>query len=154
MMLLTDIQEGHELLLDLLQLGRILLIGILQMLERTPWIDIVAWVDTHLLAVKGCHIGRMGREMYIGHKRCRIAVGLQLGRDILHILGLTNALGSKAYKLATGIDDTLGLSHTALGIIRIYRSHRLDTDRIMSTNADIADTGFSGLSSLIHLSWS
>ena len=83
MMLLTDIQEGHELLLDLLQLGRILLIGILQMLERTPWIDIVAWVDTHLLAVKGCHVGRMGREMYIGHKRCRIAVGLQLGRDTI-----------------------------------------------------------------------
>ena len=84
----------------------------------------------------------MGREVHVGYEWRRIAIGLQLGRDILHVLGLTDALGSKTYQFAAGIDDALGLSHTALGVIRIYRSHRLDADGIRAANANLADTGF------------
>ena len=78
MMLLADIEEGHQLALDLLDFGSILLVGIFQMLERTPGIDIVARVDTYLLTVERCHIGRMSRKVHVGHQRRLIAVGLQL----------------------------------------------------------------------------
>ena len=47
-------------------------------------------------------------------------------------------------------NNTLGLGHTALGIIGIYRSHRLNADGVLTANADTADTGFGRLSSAIH----
>ena len=151
MMLLTDIQEGHQLALDLLQFLGIFLIGVLEMLERATWIHIVTRIDTHLLTIEGCDICRMGREMNIGHERCLITVGLQLSRDVLHVLCLTNTLGGETYEFATSVDDTFGLSHTTFCVICIYRSHRLDADGILSANADTTDTGLCGLSSLVHL---
>ena len=93
----------------------------------------------------------MSREVDIGHEGCRIAVGLQACRDILHVLGLTDALGGEAYEFATCIDDALGLGHTALGIIRIYRSHRLDTDGVGASDADIPDTGLCAKTSFVHI---
>ena len=79
MMLLTDIEEGHKLLLDLLEFGGILFVGIFKVLERAARVHIVARVDAHLLTVKGCDIGRMGREMDVGYEGRLITVGLQLG---------------------------------------------------------------------------
>ena len=78
MMLLADIQEGYQLMLDLLQLGSIFLIGIFQMLEGTTGIDVVTRIDTHLLTVHGRYVGGMGREVHIGHQGGLIAVSLQL----------------------------------------------------------------------------
>ena len=150
--LLTDIEEGHELRLDLLEFGGIFLIGIFEVLERTSGVDIVARIDAYLLAVEGCDIGCMGREVDIGHEGCRIAVGLQACRDVLHVLGLTNALGGEAYEFATSIDDALGLGHTALCVICVYRSHRLDADGVGASDADIPDTGFTANSSCTHIS--
>ena len=77
-MFLADIQEGHQLALDLLQFGSILLVGVFQMLERAAGIDIVARIDAHLLTVERSHIGRMRGEVHVGHQRCRITVSLQL----------------------------------------------------------------------------
>ena len=149
-MLLTDIQERHQLLLDLLQFGCILLVGIFQMLERTTWINVVARIDTHLLTVLGSHIGGMSSKVHIGHQWCIVTIGLKLGRNVLHVLSLAGTLGGKANQLATSVDNTLGLGHTALGIIGIYRSHRLNADGVLTANADTADTGFGRLSSAIH----
>ena len=77
MVLLTNIQEGDELLLYLLQLCGILLIGIFQMLERTTGIHVVAGIDTYLLTILGGHIGHMSRKVNVGHQGCLIAVSLQ-----------------------------------------------------------------------------
>ena len=88
------------------------------------------------------NIGGMSREMHIGHQRRKIAISLQLGRDILHILSLASALGGKTYEFATSIDNALGLSHASLGIIGIHRSHRLNADRIVATYANLSHTGF------------
>ena len=152
MVLLADVQERHQLAFYLLKLGSILLVGIFQMLERTTWVDIVAGIDAHLLAVEGSHIGRMGREMDIGHKGCQITVGLQTGRDMLHVLCLTRSLGGEAHQFATSVDDALGLGHTALRIVGIHRRHRLDTDGIGAANADASDTGLRTNSSYTHTS--
>ena len=65
--LLTDIDEGHELRLYLLQFGSVLLVGVLQMLERAARVDVVAGVDAHLLAVLGSDVGSMCGEMDVGH---------------------------------------------------------------------------------------
>ena len=61
------LDEGHQLALDLLQFGSILLVGIFQVLERAARIDIVARIDAHLLAIEGSDIGGMGREVNVGH---------------------------------------------------------------------------------------
>ena len=152
-MLLTDIEERHKLALDLLQFFSILLIGIFKMLERSARINIVARIDANLLTIQCSHISRMSRKMNIGHQRRIVAVGLQLGRDILHVLRLTGTLGSETHQFATCIDDALGLCHTALGIIRIHSTHRLDADGVRASNADTTDTSLCGESSLIHLNY-
>ena len=127
---------------DFLQLSGVLLVCILQMLECATWVNIVTWVDAHLFAIQCSHIGSMGSKMHIGHQWGIVSISLQLGRDVLHILSLASALSGEAYQLATSVDDALGLSHTPLCIIGIYRTHRLDADRILSTYADTSHAGF------------
>ena len=138
MVLLTDIKERHQFGFNLLQFLGIFGIGIFQVLERATWVDIVAGIDAHLLTILGSDIGGMGGEMDIGHERGGIAIGLQAGRDILHVFRLTGALSGETHQLATGIDDALGLCHTALGIIGIGGSHGLDADGVVATYLYIA----------------
>ena len=157
MMFLADLDEGKKFFLDLLQFFGIFRIGIFQMLERPSGVDVIAGIDAHLLTIEGSDIRCVGREMDIGHQWLRIAVGLELGGDMLHILGLTGALGRETYQFTTGIDDTFGLCHTGDGVVGIGGGHRLDADRIVASNANVAHTGFGGLSSLIThigINWS
>ena len=93
------------------------------MFESTSWVDIVAWIDTHLLTIKGCNVGRMGGKMHISHQRLGVTVSLQLGRDVFHILRLSGALSRETYQFATGIDDTFGLCHTGGGIVGVGGGH-------------------------------
>ena len=151
MVRLADVQKRHELPLNLLQLGGIFLIGIFQVLKGTAWVDIVTGIDAHLLAVKGSDISRMSREMHISHKGRLIAIGLQTGRDVLHVLRLTGTLGGEAHQFAARIDDTFGLRHTTFGIVGIHRCHRLDADGVGTANADITDTRLRTNSSYTHI---
>ena len=64
---LTDVQEGDETVAYLLDFFCILFIRILQLLEGTGSIYIVARVDTYLLSVQGRYLGYFRIEMYIGH---------------------------------------------------------------------------------------
>ena len=67
MVLLTDIDKGHELCLYLLEFGGILLVGIFQVLKRTARVYIVAGIDAYLLAVLCSHISGMGRKVHVGY---------------------------------------------------------------------------------------
>ena len=156
-MFLADLYKGDELLLNLLQFVGIFLVGVFQMLEGAAWVYIVARIDAHLLTIEGSDIGCMGGEMDIGHQWLGIAVSLQLGRDILHVLCLTGSLCRETHQFATSIDDALGLSHTGSGIVGIGGSHRLDADGVAASNADVAHMCFCRASSLIthgRISWS
>ena len=67
MVFLADIDKRNELALNLLQFLGILFVGILQMLESTSWVDVVARIDANLLAVLGSDICRMSREVDVSH---------------------------------------------------------------------------------------
>ena len=121
------------------------------MFESTTRIHVVARINTYLLTIEGGDISCMGCEMYIGHQRLSIAIGFQLGGDVLHILCLTCSLGCEAYEFATSIDNTFGLCYAGRGIVGIGGGHRLDADGVASSNADIAHPGLIGMSSVIHL---
>ena len=148
MVLFADIQERNKLAFYLLQFGGIFLVGVFQMLEHTTRIHIIARIDAHLLTIKSGHIGRMGCEMHISHQWLWIAVGFQLGRDMLHILSFAGALGGKAHQFATGIDDAFGLCHRCLGVIGIGGSHRLYSYRIVAAYQQITHLRSCCLSSL------
>ena len=79
LVLLTDINKRYKLALYLLQFLGILRVGILQVLERTAGVYVVAGVDAYLLTVLGGNVGCMGGEVYVGHQRLAVAVGLQTG---------------------------------------------------------------------------
>ena len=93
------------------------------MLERASRIHVIAWIDAHLLTVLCSHIGSMGGEVNISYQRLGIAICLQTGRDILHVLSLTSTLCRKAHQFATCVDNPLGLCYATLCIIGIHRCH-------------------------------
>ena len=149
-MLLADIDKWNEAALYLKQFLTIFLISIFQMLEYTSGIHVVAGIDAHLLTVAGCHISYMSIEMYVGHQRRRIAIGFKSGRDMLHVLCLTCALCGESHQFTARIDDTLSLSYTPFRIVGIYCGHRLDADRCITADGEVANMYLISFSSLIH----
>ena len=73
--LLTDVQEGDKAVAYLLQLLRIFLVGILQVLEGTGSVYVVTGVDAYLLGIESGHVGHARIEVYIGYQRRHVAVG-------------------------------------------------------------------------------
>ena len=134
----ADTDEGEQALLYLLQLLQILLIGIFQMFERAGGVYIVAGVDAYLLTVLCRHIGHLGIEMHICHQGLRITVGFQACGDVAHVLRLARSLCGEAHQFTSGIDDTFGLCHTALGVVGVDGGHRLYADGVVATYRDIA----------------
>ena len=151
LVLLTYINKRYQLCLNLLQLCLILLIGILQMLKGAAWVYVIARIDTHLLTVLCSNVGCMGGKVDIGHQGLRIAVRLQAGRYILHILSLASSLRGKPHQLTTSIDDALGLCHTAFRIVGIDSSHRLNPDGIITTDSNLAYATDTTNSSYTHI---
>lgn len=125
MMLLADVEEGHKALLYLLQLLRILLVGIFFLYKLTCRIHVVAGIHSYFLRIACSHISHMRIKVYIGHQRCLVALRPQPGIDILQILRLLGALRRQPYQFATRIYDSLGLLHTPLSVVGIGGSHRL-----------------------------
>ncbi len=138
MVLFADIQERNELAFNLLQFGGIFLVSVFQMLEHTARIHVIAWIDAHLLTIQSGHVGCMSREMHISYQWLWVAVGFQLGGDMLHILRFAGALGGEAHQFATCIDDALGLCHRCLGVIGIGGGHGLYSYRIVAADQQIS----------------
>ena len=136
-MFLADIDKRHELGLNLLQFLGIFLVGIFQMFESTARIDVVARIDADLLTVLRSDISGMCREMNVSHQRCVIAVSLQAGRDILHVLRFASALGGETNQFTTSINDAFGLSYAGLRVVGVRSRHRLNADGIIATDGDI-----------------
>ena len=88
MILLADIEEWNESVFYLLQFVSIFLVGIFLLDELAGRINIVARIDTHLLAVESSNVGNVRIEVNISYKRCQIAVGTNAGIDVLHVLCL------------------------------------------------------------------
>ena len=67
MVFLTYTDKRYEFLFNLLQFSGVLLVGVLQVLEGAARVNVVSRIDAHLLAVLGCHVGGMSREVDVGH---------------------------------------------------------------------------------------
>ena len=137
---LADIQERHQLRLNLLKFLGILLVRIFQMFESASRIDIVAWIDTYFLTILRCHICNVSREMYVGYQRLVVAVSLQAFRDIPHVLSLTSTLCGKAHQFTACINDALGLCHRSFRVVGVSRRHRLDADGVVTADGYIANS--------------
>ena len=148
-MFLTDLNEGDEFPFDFLQFVGIFLIGVFQMFEGTSRVDIVAWIDAHLLTIEGGDVGGVCGEVHIGHQWLCVAIGLQFGRDVFHIFCLTGSLCCKAYQFAACIYNAFCLCYAGVGIVGIGSCHRLDADGVITSNADITHLRFCRTSSLI-----
>ena len=120
------------------------------MFEGTPWIYIVAGINSNLLTILCCNISGMGGEVHIGHQRSLVTVCLQTGRDVFHVFCLTSALGCETYQLASGIDDAFGLSYAGFRIVGVGCSHRLNADGVVATNGNVADMSHTANSSCTH----
>ena len=114
--LLTYIKEGHQLGAYLLNLLSILLISVGELLEGACRVHIVTRIDAHLLGIKSRHVSYASIKVHVGHERSRDALTTQPTVYLAQVLCLAHALRGEAHILATGLNDTLGLLHRALGV--------------------------------------
>ena len=133
MVLLTNLEERNKALADLLNLGSILLVGIVQMLEGTCCIHVIAGVDAYLLGKTGSHISHPGVEVYVSHQRHHAPFDAQGSIDMLQVLRFAHPLGSEAYIFASCFYDTQCLFHAGFGIHRDRIGHALQADRVLTT---------------------
>ena len=152
MVLFTNLDERHQPVVNLLQLGAVFLVGVLQVLERAGGVDVVARIDAHLLAILRSHVGHAGVEVHVGHERCHDALGLQCGRDVAHVLSLARALRGQSDEFATSLDDALGLRHAGSGVVGVGGCHRLYADGVVAADADRPHVGHAANSSCSHTS--
>ena len=123
--LAADGDKCGQTVVNLLQLGLVLLVGVVQMLELSCRVDIVSGVYPHLLGISRSHVGHVGVEVYVGHEGLPVAQPAKLGTDIAQVLSLTRALRGEPHQLASGIDDASGLCHRRLSVVGVGGSHRL-----------------------------
>ena len=138
MMLLADVEEWHETLANLLYLLCVFLVGVFEFLECASRIDIVAWVDAHLLDNACCHISHIGIEMDVGHQRHVVAISTERLLDVGEVQCLLGALSCESHDVGTCIDNALDLCHRSFGVVGIGIGHRLNTDGIVATNSDLS----------------
>ena len=142
MLLLTDVEKRYESGFNLLQLLCILLIGISQSLESTGRIYVVSWINTHLFSVKRSHVSHFRVEMNICNEWRIIAIAAQFGVDRAQILGFPHALCGQTYEFSTCFNDSFGLCHAAISIIRVGGCHRLHSYRIVSADPHSPHPGY------------
>ena len=147
MVFAADVEEGHKLPFYLLQLLCVLLVGVFQMFESASRVNVVSWIDAHLLTVLGSHVGDAGIEMDVGDKRCHIAFCLQCSTDVAHVLRLAGALRREPDEFAARFNDADGLTDARVGVHRIGGRHRLHADGVIAADGDVAHMGDGTLSS-------
>ena len=134
----ADIEEGHEAVLQLLELVGILRVGILNLLEHARRVYVVARVDAHLLCVQRSHVSHVGVEVNVGNERRCVAVGTQLCVYVLQVLSLSAALRSESHEFAACLYDTLSLSHARLRVVGVGCGHRLHAYRGVAAKLYVA----------------
>ncbi len=129
---LTNLEKRHQPSLYLLQFLGIFLVGVLQPLEGSSRVDIIARVDAHLLAIEGCHVCHIGIEMNIRHERHIAACRTNTGIDVAHVLRLAGSLRGETDILASSLCYAKGLCHASLRIHGGGCAHALHADGMVS----------------------
>ena len=136
---LADVQELDKAVVQLAQLSGVLVIRILQVLERAGRVHIVAGVDAHGLGIVRRHVGHVGIEVHVGNERGHYPLAAQGGVDGHEVFGFPAALGGQADVFPTGGDDALGLLDAGIGVHRRGVGHRLQADGIPPAERRAAD---------------
>ena len=131
------VKEVGKLTLQLLQLVRILGIGVFHPLEDARRVVEVAWVDPHLLHMLGSLVGGFGIEVHIGNQRDPAAglpepVVYQTYRPRLPL-----ALCREANQPPPRLGDPLRLRYTRLDVVGIHIGHRLDHDGVPPSDDEL-----------------
>ena len=147
--LAANLEEGKQACLYLLQFLGILLVGVLQLLELTCGIHIVAGVDTNLLAIVCRYIGNIRVEVNVSHQRHGTACPAHRPADKFHVLCLACALGGKAHQLATCLGNAQNLCHAGFGVHGAGVGHRLNPDGVFAAQTDVAHGDFVGLATCV-----
>ena len=133
MVLLANLEERNKALADLLNLGSILLVGIVQVLESTCCIHVIAGVDAYLLGKTGSHISHPRIEVYVSHQRHHAPFSTQGGIDMLQVFRFAHTLRCEAYIFTSCFYDTQCLFHAGFGIHCDRIGHALQADRVLTT---------------------
>ena len=148
-MLTTDVEQPDKPCAQPLQLGGILFIGIIDVLERAGAVDEVAGVDAHFLDNGGRHFGNMWIEVYVGHQRGMVAAPMQFIFDSCQTLGLPGALCGEPHIVGTGFDDAYALFDTLFHILCGGIGHRLYAYGVIATQRGCSDVDFGGMAALV-----
>ena len=127
-----------------LQLGGILLVGVVDVLEGAGTVDEIPGVDAHLLHDTGGQVGHMGIEVYVGHQRGVVAPVVQLLFDDGQALGLAGTLCRESHIVGSGLDDAHALFDTGFGFVGVRVGHRLYAYGVVSPQGRVADVNFGG----------
>ncbi len=130
--LATQLQKRRQSVVDPLQFGCILLVGIFQFLEHTTRIHEVAGIDAYFVGSDGGGKSRAGIEMDVGHQG-HVDTGLtQTRRDHAYVVGLPDALRGEPHKLTAGGGKLSRLPYGAVGVHSGSVGHRLQAHGVVA----------------------
>ena len=97
----------------------------------------IARIDPDLFHDGGHGDGRFRREMDVGDKRDMTARRAHPGLDLPHMRDILQTRYRDAHQLRAGLRQPQRLRHGRLDIIRMGIAHRLDDDRVVSSDEDV-----------------
>ena len=97
----------------------------------------VARIDPDLFHDGGHGDGRFRGEMDVGDQRDRAARRAHPGLDLPHMRDILQAGDRDAHQLRAGLGQPQRLRHGRIDIIRMGIAHRLDDDRVVSSDEDV-----------------
>ena len=123
----ANVEELHKAIFQARQFGGILLVGVLQFLERASRIHIIARIDAHFFHNRGRCVGHSGIKVHIGHEWRVKALTVQGFADVFEIFGLAQSLRSEPNVVGTGLNNVDTLRHARLRVGGECRRHALQT---------------------------
>ena len=140
--------SGREALLDAIDLGGVVLVGVLADAKELL-VGEVARVDAHLLDVLGGLHGRRRAEVDVRDQRRLDAHAAQAALDFADGLGVGRGRRGDAHDLAAGLDQAHRLRQGGLDVLGARRGHRLDANGLIAAHGDGADLDFARLAALV-----
>ena len=142
--LAADGQQALEAFLQALQLGGILLVRVVQLLEGPRGVDVIARVDADFFDNGGGHVGHIGIEVDVGYERRGMAPPAEFGTYVFQIFCLDCALCREAHQVAAGADNSLGLVDAAVGVGGGTGRHALQAQGVVTSDVAALDMGHVG----------
>ena len=103
------------------------------------FVRIVAWIDTYFLDVESGLHRSGGEEVNVSDQWHVTFGGAELFRDFAERLGGGFVGCGDTDDLAARFSEGKSLRDGSIDVLRVSRRHRLDADRIVATDGDVAD---------------